>query len=99
MEDSPSEYKVHVFVCTNDKKSSNCCGLLGAEDLRKALKDWSKEKPEWRKKIRINNAGCLDRCSEGIAVAIYPQNKWFVNARTKDLDTLKAEITRLMEEA
>ncbi len=89
--------RVHVFVCTNEKKGS-CCGPRGADELRKDLKDWTKEHPEWKKRIRINNSGCLDRCSEGVAVAIYPQNEWFVCAEPKDAKELKERITDLMDE-
>jgi predicted metal-binding protein len=97
MDHTESTYKAHVFVCTNDKKSGKC-GDRGADELRQALKDWTKENPEWKKRIRVNASGCLDRCKEGIAIAIYPQNKWIINASLKDLDQLKKEIEQIMAE-
>lgn len=98
MEKTKSDYKLHVFVCTNTKKKGDGCGPLGADELRAKLKDWAKENPDWRKKIRINSAGCLDRCSEGIAVVMYPHEEWFVEVRKRDFEALQAEITRLMNE-
>jgi (2Fe-2S) ferredoxin len=87
-------YKSHVFVCTNDKK----CGPRGAEKLRKELKDWAKENPDWKKRIRINSAGCLDRCTEPVAIVIYPQNKWITNVDLDDMDAIKREIEKIMAE-
>lgn len=95
MEKTKSNYDVHVFVCTNDKK----CGPCGSHELQKELKAWAKEKPEWKGRIRINKSGCLDRCDEPIAVAIYPQNEWIVEADLKDTDEMKKTITRLMEKS
>ena len=96
MNESNGQYKTHVFVCTNEKKG-NACSADG-EKIRRELKEWAKDNPDWKKRIRINNSGCLDRCKEGAAVAIYPQNKWFTCASSKDLDQLKAEIEKLMAE-
>ena len=98
MKETKSDYVTHVFVCTNTKKNGTGCAPLGADQLRASLKDWTREKPEWRGKIRVNSSGCLDRCTEGVACAIYPQNKWFVEARNENLDELKQVITDLMNE-
>lgn len=73
--------------------------MKGAEELRTKLKDWAKENPDWRKRVRINASGCLDRCSEGVAIAIYPQKRWLVSVSTADLEQVKAYITELMDEA
>ncbi len=94
MQESKSTYKTHVFVCTNDKK----CGPKNAEKLRKALKDWTKDNPEWKKRIRINSAGCLDRCTEPIAVVIYPQNRWLTCVDEDDFKALRKEIEKIMED-
>lgn len=90
-----SHYKVHVFVCTNEKQGA-CCAMHQAEPLRKELKDWVKGNPDWKKRVRINSSGCLDRCKEGIAIAIYPQNRWFVNVRHANIHDIKEVITALM---
>jgi predicted metal-binding protein len=97
MQKQDSDYKVHVFVCTNQKKpGQDCCAPLGAEDLRRQLKDWTRTKPQWAGRIRINSSGCLDHCSEGIAITVYPQQKTFTGVRGSDLESLKSEIEKLM---
>ena len=101
MQDTKGDYKTHVFVCTHKRDGKESCSQRGAEELRKELKDWTKENPDWRKKIRINNSGCLDRCKEGIAIALYPQNRWLLDVDgedTKDIEKVKAAITEIMNQ-
>ena len=98
MQEFKGKMKTHVFVCTNKKDGKSCCAELGAEKLRKELKEWVKEHPDWKKRIRINNSGCLDKCSEGIAVAIYPQDRWFTHVDRDDAEELKDVITKIMNE-
>ncbi len=90
--------KTHVFVCTNKKANGECCDLKGASELRKELKVWTDTHPEWKKRIRINQSGCLDHCSEGIAIAIYPQNEFLTNVNADDISILKDKITQLMNQ-
>lgn len=98
MEETKSEIALHVFICTNQKKdpAKACCAPKGAEALRLELKEWAQQQPGWGKRIRVNASGCLDRCSDGIAVAIYPFGKWLIKTESSDLAALKSEITSLM---
>jgi (2Fe-2S) ferredoxin len=96
MDEVESGLEVHVFVCTNQKSGKECCAQKGSEELRKNLKDWAKQNPDWRKRIRINASGCLDRCKEGIAIAIYPQNKWLVNVSASNIKEVQKVIEELM---
>lgn len=97
MQKSKSDFQVHVFVCTQQKNSGQCCAQVGGEPVRGELKDWSKQNPAWKGRIRVNSSGCLDRCKDGVAVAIYPQNEWFINVKPDDLDELKERIQQLMD--
>ena len=98
MQHHKSQLGVHVFVCTTKKEGKPCCAAKSGEAVRAALKDWSKENPSWKSRLRVNSSGCLDRCNEGVAIAIYPQNIWLTHAELKDLDELKKRITELMAE-
>ena len=42
-------------------------------------------------KVRINNAGCLDRCTEGPVIVIYPDATWYTYVDHADLDEIIAE--------
>ncbi|HIE55756.1 MAG TPA: (2Fe-2S) ferredoxin domain-containing protein, partial [Chromatiaceae bacterium] len=41
--------------------------------------------------IRVNNAGCLDRCQEGPVLVIYPEETWYTWVDREDLEEI---ITR-----
>ncbi|HEY2132575.1 MAG TPA: hypothetical protein VGH36_06330 [Acetobacteraceae bacterium] len=40
------------------------------------------------KNIRVNSAGCLDRCELGPCVVIYPEGIWYKVATTADVDAV-----------
>ena len=42
--------------------------------------------PIWR--VRINVAGCLDRCDEGPVLVIYPEGTWYTYVDQDDIDEI-----------
>ncbi len=98
MKNIQSQLKTHIFVCTNKKAEGACCDLKGGAQLRKDLKSWVDTHSEWRKKIRINQSGCLDQCAAGVAVVIYPQNEFLTDVSPGDLTSLKEKITKIMNQ-
>lgn len=80
-----SDYKAHVFICTQTKEKGDFCAAKGAVDLRARLKALSKkDKPHWEELVRVNSAGCLGKCSEGIACVIYPKGEWMTSLNGSD---------------
>ncbi len=39
-------------------------------------------------RIRINRAGCLDRCDEGPVMVVYPEAVWYRYVDQKDIDEI-----------
>jgi (2Fe-2S) ferredoxin len=39
-------------------------------------------------KIRINKAGCLDRCDQGPVLVVYPDNVWYTFVDRHDIDEI-----------
>ena len=39
-------------------------------------------------KVRINQAGCMDRCEEGPLLVIYPEATWYTYVDTSDIDEI-----------
>lgn len=71
-------YDVHVFCCINERPDDaprTCCAAGGSKDLHAYLKARSKELKIRR--IRINKAGCLNRCELGPVMVIYPEAVWY----------------------
>ena len=38
--------------------------------------------------IRINKAGCLDRCADGPVAVIYPEGIWYTFVDTEDIEEI-----------
>lgn len=83
-------YKYHVFFCTNLRgDGSQCCAQCGAQASRDYLKQRTKELGlTGPGGIRINNAGCLDRCGEGPVAVIYPEGTWYTYVDNEDLEEI-----------
>lgn len=84
-----SYYRHHVFFCTNQRQSKACCQDHNAQSLR----DYAKDKVKalglaGPGGVRINSAGCLDRCSEGPVIVIYPQETWYTYVDRDDIDEI-----------
>ena len=87
---SEPDYQYHVFFCTNQREDgSACCGSHGALDLRNHAKRRSKELGLVRSgKVRINTAGCLNRCEEGPVLVVYPEGVWYTYVDQEDIDDI-----------
>lgn len=85
-----SYFKHHVFFCCNQRASGEaCCNLHGATALRAYAKDRIKALgARLPQKVRINQAGCLDRCAEGPVLVIYPEAVWYTYVDQKDIDDI-----------
>lgn len=80
-------YEAHVFCCTNKRAAGHprgCCADRGGEELRDHMKSRARELG--LRKVRINNAGCLDRCELGPTMVIYPEGVWYSCATKEDVD-------------
>lgn len=79
----------HVFVCTNVRPAGHpkgCCAEKGAEKLRDYMKN--KAKKAGLDGVRVNAAGCLDRCELGPTVVIYPEGVWYTYRNEADIDEI-----------
>ena len=82
-------YNAHVFCCTNRRVAGHprgSCADRGSEALRDYMKGRARQLGI--ENVRINNAGCLDRCELGPTVVIYPEGVWYSYRTTADLDEI-----------
>lgn len=85
--DPPLYYRKHVFVCLNVRDEAHprgCCSAKGGEDMRNYMK--AKAKAMGLKDVRINIAGCLERCEVGPNMVIYPEGVWYRCTEFADID-------------
>ena len=83
-------FKRHVFFCMNQREDGQpCCGQHDAQTAQKHAKRRVKELDlNGAGKIRINQAGCLDRCAEGPVLVVYPEGVWYTYVDTSDIDEI-----------
>ena len=77
------------FCCHNRSDGREFCNEKGAELLKK----YAKQKInalnlESKIKIRVNLAGCMNRCSEGPVLVIYPEGTWYTFIDENDIDEI-----------
>jgi (2Fe-2S) ferredoxin len=86
-------YKHHVFFCQNRRDPpAACCANHNAEGMRDYAKKRVKElKLSGPGQIRVNSAGCLDRCEEGPCIVVYPDNVWYTYVDKQDIDEIVDE--------
>lgn len=87
-----SYYERHLFFCTNDRgprADRPSCSRCGADAMRAyAKKQVKKRGLAGQGKVRVNTAGCLDRCEEGPVCVVYPDAVWYTYVDTEDIDEI-----------
>jgi len=85
-------YQRHVFFCCNDRgegadrPSCNRCGSAGLREYAKnRVKQLGLAGPG---QVRVNQAGCLDRCEEGPVCVVYPEGTWYTYVDETDVDEI-----------
>lgn len=85
-----SYYKHHVFFCLNQREpGQGCCADQGAqsafEHCKQAVKTAGLAGPGG---VRVNKAGCLDRCAGGPVAVVYPEAVWYTFVDSADIDEI-----------
>ncbi|MCY0389087.1 (2Fe-2S) ferredoxin domain-containing protein [Robbsia sp. Bb-Pol-6] len=87
-----SFYKHHVFFCLNQRDADatrpSCanCGAKGMQEYAK--KRIKKLGLAGEGQVRINQAGCLDRCELGPVLVVYPEATWYTYLDESDIDEI-----------
>ena len=89
-----SYFNHHVFFCTNQREGGEpCCNNFNAQKMRDYVKNKVKKLglSTAENRIRINSAGCMDRCDSGPVLVVYPEAVWYTYVDEKDLDEIIEE--------
>lgn len=91
--DDAPYFQRHVFFCCNQRSDGRAsCEDHGAN----ALRDYCKSRVKklglaGAGKVRVNQAGCLDRCEEGPVAVVYPEGVWYRYQSQADVDAIVDE--------
>jgi (2Fe-2S) ferredoxin len=85
-----SFFSHHVFFCLNERDDGReCCAGQNAQKLQEYAKKKIKSLGlSGEGRVRINKAGCLDRCEQGPVAVVYPEGIWYTLVDEHDVDEI-----------
>jgi (2Fe-2S) ferredoxin len=86
-------YERHVFICENLRDSANpkgCCSARGSAEIRSRLKQLAVD-AGLKGIVRINSAGCLGQCAQGVTIVVYPEVVWYGKVTLDDVELIFKE--------
>jgi (2Fe-2S) ferredoxin len=91
-QDTPSApyYERHIFFCLNERKEGEeCCARHQAQEAFDRCKSLVKAAGlAGPGQVRVNKAGCLDRCAAGPVAVVYPEGVWYSYVDASDIDEI-----------
>ena len=86
----PAYYRHHIFFCLNQRINGEAsCGDHGAQQAFDHCKARVKaEGLAGPGQVRVNKAGCLDRCAGGPVAVVYPEGTWYTYLDNSDIDEI-----------
>lgn len=85
-----SYYQRHIFFCLNERKNDEaCCAQHRAQEAFDHCKSRVKEAGlAGPGQVRVNKAGCLDRCAGAPVAVVYPEAVWYTYVDQHDIDEI-----------
>ena len=85
-----SYYQRHIFFCLNQRDNGeNACAQHGAKEgfdhCKTRIKAEGLAGPGG---VRVNKAGCLDRCAGAPVAVVYPEAVWYTYVDQADIDEI-----------
>ena len=88
------KFDKHIFICTNQRAGKPgekpSCGETHGMAVVEAFKSKLKAK-KLSINVRAQRAGCLDICTYGQTIAVYPEGIFYVGVEVKDVDEIIEE--------
>lgn len=84
-----SYFERHIFFCLNKRDGEACCADHDAESAFARCKQQVKAAGiAGPGGVRVNKAGCLDRCAGGPVAVVYPDAVWYTFFDHDDIDEI-----------
>lgn len=85
-----AKFQRHLFVCTNERAPDDprgSCTARGSAAVAAALKE-KVHACGLKRVVRVNKAGCLDQCAQGVTIVVYPEGVWYGGVQLADVDEI-----------
>ncbi len=87
-----SFYKYHVFFCLNQREPGATVRAVRTATAQ-GMQEYAKRRVKQLGlagpgQVRINKAGCLERCEQGPAIVVYPEGTWYTYIDETDIDEI-----------
>jgi (2Fe-2S) ferredoxin len=90
--DSPpaSYYERHIFFCLNERPNGEeaCANHRAQEAFDRCKSQVKAAGLSGPGQVRVNKAGCLDRCAAGPVAVVYPEAVWYSYVDAQDIDEI-----------
>ena len=84
MKEKEIPHRVTLFVCTQGGGGKKC---HGGKKLCSHLRKQVKQR-KLQGDVRVCASGCMDQCSKGPNIMVFPDNVWLCRVRERDLDAI-----------
>ena len=83
-------FKRHIFFCLNqrDKNEDSCANHHAQAGFDHCKSRAKAEKLNGPGGVRVNKAGCMDRCAGGPVAVVYPEAVWYTFVDNDDIDEI-----------
>ena len=83
-------YKHHIFFCLNERKNgeASCSqhdAMASFDHCKSRVKAEGLAGPGG---VRVNKAGCMNRCAGGPVAVVYPEGVWYSYVDSSDIDEI-----------
>jgi (2Fe-2S) ferredoxin len=81
------KYDKHIFICTNQREGKESCGESTGMKLVELFKKGIAQR-QLAISVRAQRAGCLDVCSFGPALVVYPEAVFYGHVQESDVEEI-----------
>ncbi|MEN9539752.1 MAG: hypothetical protein RLZZ126_1987 [Pseudomonadota bacterium] len=83
-------YERHIFFCLNERDNGEyACAQHRAKEAYERCKAAAKQAGLSQSgQVRVNKAGCMNRCAGGPVAVVYPEGVWYSYVDDHDIDEI-----------
>ncbi len=85
-----SYYERHIFFCLNQREGDegSCSNHKAADAYARCKSQVKAAGLSAPGQVRVNQAGCLNRCAAGPVAVVYPEAVWYTYVDAHDIDEI-----------